>query len=550
MNSAASTRKRTTRIFKSRGLTIQSSALDALLNVLSREDQTHNSDSALTAIINEIKLRNAKVVNVSLLEEVVAELSRNGRDVTEEALQLLNAYQMPRLEYDAMRRTFSLVNSTKSLIGEASDKVEMFAQRYSLIHQRILRQDIFQPKVVGGRDRGGGTHVLTPVESLLGRSGRKFLLGMIVQVEEGKYYLEDPTAQVLLDFSQASLLTDGFVTENSIVLIEGEAVDGVLHVHHIGSPLVENRSSAIQAIGLQNTVTNLVFHHNATKLLHEDIFNSISSLSELEKERQQEMKYGEDGMFVILSDVHLDNPSVLDKLEIMFEGYSDFTPLPVFVFMGDFISKPLSSNGANDIISYFEDLSSLICKFPKIVDEGRFVFVPGPNDPGMTGVLPRGPIPNYFTGSLRSKVKHAFFASNPCRMRFFTKELVFFRDDLVSKMRRHALLQPRQDEESDASMRKQLSRHAVKTVLDQSHLSPLPLSASPIYWQHDHALRLYPYPDALIIGDRVDQYYENYEECDAINPGPFSAGFNFVVYRPVGEVRENETKSDVEFSQI
>ena len=106
-----------------------------------------------------------------------------------------------------------------------------------------------------------------------------------MQVEEGKYYLEDPTAQVLLDFSQALLLTDGFVTENSIVLIEGEAVDGVLHVHHIGelrylelesnsntdfctiltishlmvyvhiagSPLVENRSSAIQAIGLQNT---------------------------------------------------------------------------------------------------------------------------------------------------------------------------------------------------------------------------------------------------------------------------------------------------------
>lgn len=57
---------------------------------------------------------------------------------------------------------------------------------------------------------------------------------MCHQVEEGKYYLEDHTAQVLLDFSQASLLTDGFVTENSIVLVEGEAVDGVLHVLNIG----------------------------------------------------------------------------------------------------------------------------------------------------------------------------------------------------------------------------------------------------------------------------------------------------------------------------
>ena len=56
----------------------------------------------------------------------------------------------------------------------------------------------------------------------------------LTQVEEGKYYLEDHTAQVPLNFSQASLLTDGFVTENSIVLVEGEAVDGVLHVHNMG----------------------------------------------------------------------------------------------------------------------------------------------------------------------------------------------------------------------------------------------------------------------------------------------------------------------------
>jgi len=49
----------------------------------------------------------------------------------------------------------------------------------------------------------------------------------------------------------------------------------------------------------------------------------------------------------------------------------------------------------------------------------------------------------------------------------------------------------------------------------------------------------------------VDQYYENYEECDAINPGPFSNGFNFVVYRPIGEIdKSRQTRADVEFSQI
>jgi len=555
-----SERKRIARTFKMRGLSVQSSALDALLNVLQREreatsssrNQQHSSSTndTLFAIIDEVKDRmiqdgrGGNIVTTSLLEEVVAELSRDAKDVTEEAVQMLDAFKMPKLEFDTMRKNFSLDEFGKgkrSLYGEAVDKVDMFSQRYALIQQRILRQDIFQPKLVTATRSGhsssqsndGVTHTLTPVESLLGRSGVRYLLGMIVQVEEGKYYLEDHTAQVPLNFSQASLLTDGFVSENSIVLVEGEAIDGVLHVHNMGSPIVENRSDAIKAIGLQNT----------------DIFNSIGSLSELEKLRDQEIEHGQEGMFVVLSDVHLDNPSVIEKLERMLEGYNDFSPLPIFVLMGNFTSKPLSG-GTKAMMSYFEDLTNVILKFPNVANEGRFVFIPGPNDPGITGVLPRGPIPNYFTSFLRSKVKHAIFASNPCRMRFFTKEIVFFRDDLVGKMRRHCLLEPREDEDDEKSGQRQLSRHAIKTVLDQGHLSPLPLSASPIYWQLDHALRLYPFPDALIVGDRVDQYYENYEECDAINPGPFSNGFNFVVYRPIGEIKNSQTKSDVEFSQI
>ena len=55
--------------------------------------------------------------------------------------------------------------------------------------------------------------------------------------------------------------------------------------------------------------------------------------------------------------------------------------------------------------------------------------------------------------------------------------------------------------------------------MDQGHLSPLPLAASPVYWQHDHALRLYPFLNALIAGDRVDQYYKNYKGYNAINLG-------------------------------
>eukprot|EP00986_Skeletonema_menzelii_P013832 scaffold8470_cov118-Skeletonema_menzelii.AAC.6 len=551
-----SERKRLTRIFKMHGLSLQASALDTLCDVVQREAEVGRNkadvNNVIFNIIDEIKDRRIQggngsggrsssmgnIVTSALLEDVVADFRRDAKDVSDDAVQLLDAFHMPRLDFDRMRKNFSLVpfgKEERELYGEAVAKVDMFNQRYALIQQRILRQDIFQPKLVTNRlgrsaQNNGGTHTITPVESLLGRSGRRFLLGMIVQVEEGNYYLEDHTAQVPLNLSDASLLTDGFVTENSVVLIEGEAIDGVLHVHNMGSPIVENRLDSIKAIGLQNS----------------DIFNSIGSLSEYEKLREQEIEHGEDGMFVVLSDVYLDSPAVIEKIERMLEGYSDFNPLPIFVFMGNFTSKPLSSasEGTKAMISYFEDLANVICKFPNVANEGRFVFIPGPNDPGITGVLPRGPIPNYFTSALRSKVKNVMLASNPCRMRFFTKEIVFFRDNLVSKMRRNCLIEPRQDSNG------QLSSHAIKTVLDQGHLSPLPLSTSPIYWQHDHALRLYPFPDALICGDRVEQYYETYEECDAINPGPFSNGFNFVVYRPVGEAGGSQTKSDVELCEV
>mmetsp|Transcript_21083 Transcript_21083/g.44101 ORF Transcript_21083/g.44101 Transcript_21083/m.44101 type:complete len:569 (+) Transcript_21083:160-1866(+) len=567
MSNMMSERKRLTRIFKMRGLSVQVPALNALMNVLRREKDHKSGDDVLFAIIDEIKDRmiqgggsggggggvNQFIVTTELLEQVVADLSRDESDVAEEAVQLLDAFKTPRLAYDAMRKQFNLERFGKegrSICGEALDKVEMFAQRYALIQQRILRQDIFQPKLITAtnsrrscRGNDGGENItLTPVESLLGRSGRRFLLGMIVQVEEGKYYLEDHTGQVALNLSQATLLTDGFVTENCIVLVEGETIDGVLHVHNMGNPIVENRSNAIEAIGLQNT----------------DIFHSIGSLSELQKLRQQELQHGQDGTFVILSDVHLDKPTVIENIDKMLDGYKDFDPLPIFVFMGNFTSKPLSgaADGTKAMMSYFEDLASVIGKYPRMAKEGRFVFVPGRNDPGITGVLPRGPIPKYFTSALRSRVKHALFTSNPCRIRYFTKEIVFFRDDLVSKLRRHSLLEPRDDDDDGVSGNGtpgdlKLSRHAIKTVLDQGHLSPLPLPASPIYWQWDHALRLYPFPDALVLGDRVGQFYENYEECDAVNPGAFSEGGHFVVYTPIAAVEDGEvTKSDVEFSQI
>ncbi len=74
--------------------------------------------------------------------------------------------------------------------------------------------------------------------------------------------------------------------------------------------------------------------------------------------------------------------------------------------------------------------------------DSKVLFVPGPGDPGPAGVLPRPPLPAYFTEKLAEECPCAVFGSNPARVRHGTQQLVFFRDDLEAGMRRQCLMPP------------------------------------------------------------------------------------------------------------
>ena len=527
-------RRKVTRAFKTRGLTLQVAALNALISVLERED---DPEMVLQALLEETQKRTAsRIVTKGLLAEIVADMSRNTNDVLDEALELLDSFDTPQLYFNTLRKQFSLLTSSsssssngdkkRSLLGTAGDKVGMYLQRYALVQQRILRQDLFRPKLVSADGRQASsdgrnvTHTITPVESLLGRTGTRFLLGMIVQVEEGRYYLEDHTAQVPLDMSEAQMLTDGFITENCIMLVEGEMEDEVLRVHRMGNPIVETRDQTLDVIG-----------HRL------NLFTGLRTLGQVQQVKREERVYGSEGMLVVLSDVHLDKPIVFDKLTELFRGFEGFDPLPLFVLMGNFCS---TATHPKTVIGYLDDLAQLISRFPRLANDGRFVLVPGPLDPGIGGVLPRPPMPPSVRSTLQQKVRNVHFASNPCRIRYFSKEIVLFRNNLVNQLRQYSIFRGTASA-GGAISETTSAQHAVKTVLDQGHLCPV---RTPIYWQHDHAMRLYPLPDTVILADKADQYYENYAECDAINPGPFYNDFSFVVYRPA------DKEDRVELSQV
>lgn len=118
------------------------------------------------------------------------------------------------------------------------------------------------------------------------------------------------------------------------------------------------------------------------------------------------------------------------------------------------------------------------------------------------------------------------------RIKFYTQEIVFFRQDLLYRMRRSCLIPPSTEETEDPfehvcffsqphpmtpsiliikvwliDYRCCIIRltfcefllQLVATITHQSHLCPLPLMVQPIIWNYDHSLHLYPTPHTVLL---------------------------------------------------
>lgn len=270
-----------------------------------------------------------------------------------------------------------------------------------------------------------------------------------------------------------------------------------------------------------------------------------------------------DAMIIVVSDIQIEKTSVFEKLKQLFLGFEDTGISPLFVLMGNFVTKSaLVSNGREAVEAAFKLLADAISSAPRISQEAKFVIIPGNRDPGLNTVLPRRAIPDLFTAELRKRVAHINFTSNPSRIRFFTQEIVFFREDLLRKLQRHTVTRERiaktsqpqtfnlkdvtnslnQESDQTSPTAADVTEQLVLSILDQAHLWPMPAHVKPIFWDLDYTLRLCPLPHLLVLGDQVDQFSYDYCGCKVVNPGSFSSDYSFIVYRPA-------TKS-VEFSRI
>jgi DNA polymerase epsilon subunit 2 len=236
----------------------------------------------------------------------------------------------------------------------------------------------------------------------------------------------------------------------------------------------------------------------------------------------------------------------------------------------------------------FNSLAAVLADFPSVLARTTLVFVPGDADawPSAFGAggavpLPRRGVPQIFTTrvgrvvaeanrEVRGKAKsggsgkegEVVWASNPARLTWFgcVGEMVLFRDDISGRVRRSMVRFAKEKEPAevngDAEMQDGLedsqpievdgnessahnvtesseqvdadvaaARQLTRTILEQAHLSPFPISSRPVHWDYGSVLSLFPLPSSLVLADpEAPAFTLNYMGCCVMNPGRLVEG--------------------------
>jgi DNA polymerase epsilon subunit 2 len=422
-------------LFRLHGLSLRPDALKLIVQAASSHPQPLE---LAKHIIEHVRAEQAtdRVVDVRRVNAALGALSGSsqGRPAAGQVIEVIDAFDMPRVQYDSTHRAYSAAAVPRALHASAAAQRDVYASRLALIRQRILRNKIFKRPALERRSGPAGLS-LSDVEALQPNSGQQCVLGLLCEPSEGEYHLEDLTGFVPVDLSRARPL-EGLFTLGCIVLVEGElTAEGIFEVSMLSHPFPEERE--------------------ATRAVLDGMCAfgpSISSNSD--KAREALLEVADGAMMVVLSDVWLDSDDALVTLERILDGYEGLAASSdtlgadlCFVLCGNFTAEPLACSDFYTMRGYFEQLGELIRARPTLAAHAHFVLVPGPHDLtlGATEALPRSKLPKLFAQGVSERVAHVHLASNPVRLRFFGREVVLFRDELVIHLRRSAIVEPKTD---------------------------------------------------------------------------------------------------------
>ena len=317
--------KKLSQLFRMRGLSVRPDALQPLYGALQGDEDWENT---LQALLVEVQQQNLKAGQVDAVAVKLAISNLRSRTTQRPTLSLevVSAFGMQPLRFDSQRRALVAQHSPTSLHAPASSKSSMYTLRLAMVEQRTRRHDMFRAPVLAHGIAPKEHIQLASIDSLVGRSGTRVVLGMLAELEEGVFYLEDGHGAIALDLSEAAM-TAGLFTRHSIVLAEGEVLpSGVFLVQQLGLPPPEPRSRSIASLGnldplhaagdksgSPSSVMSASAHSATTSVSPYSTSGAARSAAD-----QVAMQ---NSMLIVLSDVWLDDASVMRKLGEMLRGY-------------------------------------------------------------------------------------------------------------------------------------------------------------------------------------------------------------------------------------
>jgi DNA polymerase epsilon subunit 2 len=316
---------------------------------------------------------------------------------------------------------------------------------------------------------------ITPVESLPGSTGTKVVFGMLCKAPNGKFIIEDIHQAVPVKLEAVTSSND-FITNNTFVLGKGQMVHDVFIVSELTLPPVPRRSLCEATVN---------FFGGPVELTSELVVSTVGSAPA-------------DASIAVLSGVHLDNPMCLERLNNLFTGFEECDAVPAaYIFLGDFVSKPFNFHSGDSFRTLqrcFDAFSQLLARHPKTIENSQIVIIPGAGDQNHQ-IFPAPPFCDALLRGISSRFPNVVLGSNPCRLRFFDKQILFFAGDNIKRLRKSRIVEVK---ESTLETQHEL---LCRFLLSQMHLSPGPVTDNSVIWEYDAGLRLYPPPHCIFLAD-------------------------------------------------
>ena len=470
----------------------------------------------------------------------------NSNSNNSKSWKVISAFDMPKLVYDSMGRQFHYEHSRKSLMGTAKDLMDMRIARYALVKQKVDRhreQRRLSP--------------LTTIDRLLGTTSSKraansseerTLLGMLRSNPSLRCLeLEDPTGSVPLriDLSPSSTLfssngvtnidTNGVYLEGSMVLVKGIQEDSEMSL--MASNVEDSsgtvfRCSSIELPPLENKTET---RSNLPPSPYSNDFHNINSGFRKKSGLKAPVP------IYSLSNLCLDEESCLERVgdvidRMIYEtsgssshndesgdgngdsgiNKNDNGVGAILVLFGNFSTESSTTSAALD------ELARLL-QDKDIPSKHSVLLVPGPRDVGSNACWP---LPAWTKRNTPSSLHpllavsepmggggNVHLCTNPCRLEFSDgRQVVLMRKDLMRESLQYQVLADadavqRSSSETQHQALPPLASRVFHHAMSQCHLSPssssqqaAATSCSPIYWNYDHSMALYPLPDLMILG--------------------------------------------------